>query len=357
MSENKNPSFWSSLPGVITALAGMITAIAVLVTTLANLPSSNSSSSRSNEPSQAAASGATGSSAAASPGTGTAAPVSSASATASAETPQAKPAEILFYAVRDDPATGGQNADLFAVNPANGDERRVTTDPEPDSDPAWSPDRSRIAYDSKRVNGNRNIWVLEADGSYTALTDDTLSNAYPTWSPDGERIAWTVGPRGDREIWAMDAHTGGNRKRLTSGHDDSLPSWSAKGQIAFVRKAGSALEIWVVNPDDRSTSSRITAGDGGGFDPAWSPDGARLAFVRRNRVALVYVVSANGQSGLRQLTPASSCDCVSPTWSPDGRQIAYTGPGGPARPVVVINASGGSTKRVTTNGLSADWGR
>lgn len=75
-----------------------------------------------------------------------------------------------FYSVRLDPVTTADNADLYSVDPAVGIERRLTDDPRPDSYPAWSPDGKRVAFDSRRGDGNRNIWVHEADGSYTAPT-------------------------------------------------------------------------------------------------------------------------------------------------------------------------------------------
>jgi TolB protein len=353
VSENKNPSFWSSLPGVITAVAGMITAIAILVTTLANLPSSNPSASRTPEPTQAATSAGPGGSAASSDS-----PAGSSTATASPTKTAATAVEreIVFFSIRTDPDTGARNPDVYAVNRKTEVERRLTTHPQPDSNPMWSPDGKRVAFDSLRT-GVRDIWILESDGSYTPLTDDNRSNAYPAWSPDGGRIAWSVGPIGSREIWVMDARDGSDRKRLTTGGDDMWPSWSVNGLIAFTRKRGGSSEIWVVKPDDRATTARITAGDGGGFDPAWSPDGKRIAFSRVvGGVPRIFVANANGHSGLRQLTPTSTCACILPTWSPDGKEIAYEGPGRGDRPIMVMSVDGGTARRITTNGLAPRWG-
>jgi Tol biopolymer transport system component len=352
MTENKNPSFWSSLPGVITALAGMITAIAVLVTTLANLPSSNSS--RTPEPTQAATSGGPGASA----GTESSSPGGSPKSTlAASATPRAIARDIVFFSIRIDPDTGARNPDVYTVDPKTGDERRKTTDPQPDSNPMWSPDGTRIAFDSFRTPNHRNIWVREQDGSYTQLTNDQSSNAYPAWSPDGKSIAFSVGPIGSREIWVMDARDGSKRKRLTTGFDDIWPSWGVNGRIAFTRRGGGSSAIWVVNPEDRSASARITVADGGVFDPAWSPDGKRIAFSRLiGDIPRIFIAAANGHSGVKQLTPTQTCDCIIPTWSPDGTEIAYEGPGHGDRPIMVIPVDGGKARRVTTNGLAPRWG-
>jgi TolB protein len=270
------------------------------------------------------------------------------------------PRPILFYAVRTDPAGVADNADLYAIDPSTGAEQRLTDDARPDSYPAWSPVGTRIVFDSRRGDGNRNIWVLEADGSFTALTDDARDDGYPAWSPDGSQVAWAAGSAGAREIWVMNALDGSAARRLTSGADDLLASWSSNGMIAFERHVGSASEIWVVDPEGGNATARIDAGDGGGRYPAWSPDGTRLAFARRvDDTYRIFISAGDGQSAPTQLTPGSSCDCEEPTWSPDGSQIAYVGPrtgAAAVRPILVISAAGGSARQLTANGLAPSWG-
>jgi Tol biopolymer transport system component len=249
------------------------------------------------------------------------------------------------------------NADIYIVEVATGVETRLTTEIEPDSDPAWSPDGARLAFDSRRVGGQRDLWVLEPGGSFTRLTDDARDDAYPTWSPDGTEIAWAAGPSGSREIWVADARDGSGAKRVTSGHDDLFPAWSSTGLIAFQRRAGSQWEVWVVRPDGSGPVVRISVGDGGGSNPAWSPDGKRFAFVRPVAgVNRIFIVDANGSSDLVELTRGDACDCELPTWSPDGTQIAYVGPRGTIRPIMIISAKGGTARRVTANGLTPFWG-
>ena len=260
--------------------------------------------------------------------------------------------------MRVDPQTSVDNADLYAVDPSSGAERRVTTDTRPDSYPAASPDGTRIVFDSRRGDGNRNLWVLETDGSYTALTNDARDDAYAGWSPDGNDVTWAVGESGAREIWVMGAQAGGAARRLTTGADDYLPSWSSSGLIAFERRVSGGSEVWVVDPAGGGAAARITMADGGGGDPAWSPDGRQLAFTRRtDSVDQVFVVAADGLSGLVELTPADSCDCDEPAWSPDGSQIVYVGQGaGVIRPIMLVDSTGGPARRITTNGLGPSWG-
>ena len=263
---------------------------------------------------------------------------------------------IIFYSVRDDPATQAANADLFSVDPVTAVEQRLTTETEPDSDPAWSPNGTRIAFDSRRAGGRRDIWVLEADGLFSRITDSSPDDALPVWSPDGEMLAWSRGAAGSREIWVGSSRDGSGAHRVTSGHDDIFPSWSSAGLIAFQRRDASS-EIWVVDPDRSGAVVRITAGQGGGATPAWSPDGRRIAFVRLvGGVNRIYIVNADGVTSLHSLTSAAVCDCEHPAWSRDGTQMAFVGPKGTVRGIYVVSAAGGTPRRVTTNGLAPFWG-
>lgn len=102
------------------------------------------------------------------------------------------------------------------------------------------------------------------------------------------------------------------------------------GVIAFVRSHGQAREIWRANTDG-SGLRRLTSNVRGGDEhPAWSPDGARIAFARSidgGKSIRIYVMNANGH-GLRLVSPKGGTFAGGPDWSPDGRWIAFTGGGG-----------------------------
>jgi Tol biopolymer transport system component len=87
--------------------------------------------------------------------------------------------------------------------------------------PAWSPDGSKIAFESDRA-GDYAVWVMNADGTNPIrLTDPSPRSGAPSWSSDGTRIAFEQG--GD--IWVMNAD-GSSKIRITSGFwADGLPKW------------------------------------------------------------------------------------------------------------------------------------
>jgi len=73
---------------------------------------------------------------------------------------------------------------------------------------------------------------------------------------------------------------------------------------------------------DGSSPRRLTSHPAADVDPAWSPDGTRIAFAsERDKNAEIYVMNADG-SGVVRVTTNETWD-GHPTWSPDGRRIAF----------------------------------
>jgi WD40-like Beta Propeller Repeat len=109
--------------------------------------------------------------------------------------------------------------------------------------------------------------------------------------------------------------------------------WSVRGALAVVRGG----RIWVGAP-------RRLRSVGAGTAPSWSPDGTRIAFVRRGWVTVVRITGRSTHRVARGAAPA---------FSPDGRWIAYIGP---KHGVRVVSSSGGRSRSVAgVRGVAVDW--
>jgi Tol biopolymer transport system component len=154
---------------------------------------------------------------------------------------------------------------------------------------------------------------------------------------------------------------GSNPTNLTAdlpfGAEQRSPAWSPDGaRIAFVSQQ-SLIEdvttsIWTMRADgtDKRTLTNTTAG----YDawPTWSPDGTRIAFIRQYDFdGDITIVSANGGGEVTRIALLGRQ--LTPSWSPDGASIAFAQPGTGGLNVYTISPAGTHLRLQTTD---ASWG-
>jgi Tol biopolymer transport system component len=229
-------------------------------------------------------------------------------------------------------------AQIYALNADGSALRRLTSGPYRNAFPAWSPNRTMIAFTRSSPRGtidNPGIYVMRANGSGQRLV--ATGTPALAWSPDGSRIAfWRFIPRTHPSVFGIYIVDDAGDVRLVE-RNASFPAWSPDGsKLAFV--AG-ATRISVMSVD--GSHVRVLAR---GFAPAWSPDGRKIAYIGLDgyvdHTRTVWVMNADGTHRTR-LAVRSWEDCDL-TWSPNGKQLAFTNPEG----LFLISPTGKDLRRL-----------
>jgi len=165
------------------------------------------------------------------------------------------------------------------------------------------------------VNGNTDIYrVSSSGGASTRLTTTPGIDIGGSYSPDGSKIVFESDRSGSQQCYVMDAD-GDNQRRISfSGGRCATPEWSPRGdQIAFTRIAGD-FNIAVMQPNGRGM--RVLTGGWQDEAPTWAPNGRIIQFFRTSRnsgKSSLFQVDLTGENERRLPTPVDASD---PAWGP-----------------------------------------
>ncbi|HUD96299.1 MAG TPA: amidohydrolase, partial [Woeseiaceae bacterium] len=252
--------------------------------------------------------------------------------------------------------------DIYVVSIDGGSARALDSGLSWSMQPRFSPDGSRIAYTSD-AGGGDNIWIMRADGSekrQLTKEDFRLLNN-PTWSPDGKYIAarkhfTTTRSLGTGEVWLYHV-LGGDGIAVVEKPDEKHqkelgePAFSPDGRYiyfsvdstpggTFVYAQDSNKQIFEIRRHDleRGTTETVVGGPGGAVRPEPSPDGSRLAFVRRHagRSALFVKDLVSGAEEMifdrldQDLQEVWGVHGLYPNmdWNPDSKSLVFWASGG-----------------------------
>lgn len=188
---------------------------------------------------------------------------------------------------------------------------------------------------------------LDGDPLEAAVTIEftTANDGVP-----GSRIAFVSHiDHAQGEIYVMNADGSGVRRLTDNQVPDADPAWSPDGsKIAFTRGPADpsswAYDLYIMNADG-SGIIRLTYDEQYNVDPAWSPDGTKIVFTRGG--SEIYLMNADG-SGVANLSNNPVGNDATPAWSPDGTQIVFASQRNDTDyRLYVVNADGSGVTRLT----------
>ena len=193
--------------------------------------------------------------------------------------------------------------------------------------PAFASAGSAMFYHAEGARGSALMRAdTDVEGAVlrvTSIVNDRASNYHVRPSPDARLIAFDSDRDGERAVYIADAD-GHNVRRITGEGFSAVPSWSPDGRtLAFVRAEPSRPKVWnlwTVDLDTgetrRLTSHRVGQPWGG----AWFPDGRRIAYSHERR--LVVLTLADGKTKV-YAPPKKGGWIRTPAVSPDGKRIMF----------------------------------
>jgi len=226
---------------------------------------------------------------------------------------------------------------IWMTPAAGGEAIPLTTEEASSSHPRWRPDGKFLAFLSARNDGKTQVWLLNRQGGEAAKLTDTAQDVDDfEWAPDGKRLVLVLRDPTPDELEAAKA-----KDKSDDGAKDKKTKtpkpWVVDRQqfkrdtIGYLDRRRTHLYVFDVAA---KSLTQITSGDYDDDEPAWSPDGTRVAFTSNRSLpdpdrtynSDIWIVAADSKDKGAHLTQVTSNrgDDHQAAWSPDGSWIAYS---------------------------------
>jgi Tol biopolymer transport system component len=194
---------------------------------------------------------------------------------------------------------------------------------------ALSPDEKRVVFRRiDRQTRNEDLWILDIlRGTESRFTFRPGRDDDPVWSPDGSRILFDSDPSGVSNLHLKVASGAGSEELLLKATSADYPlDWSADGRyILFGREdAKTKTDLWILPMTGERQPYPYVNTQAIEFTGKFSPDGRWIAYSSDESGKFeVYVQAFPATSGKWQVSVGGG---AAPTWSKDGKEIFYLGP-------------------------------
>jgi dipeptidyl aminopeptidase/acylaminoacyl peptidase len=238
-------------------------------------------------------------------------------------------AYTLTRAIKD---TDKNDTDVWMVSWDGRQQLQLTSTPDSESRPRWSPDNKWLAFVSSRQGAKQaQVWLLNrAGGEAAKLTDVKGGVDDYAWSPDSQRLVLVVSdpdPKNPEPDTDDDKAKEGPAKTPKPIVVDRYSFKSDSG--GYLRGERDHLYLFDIKA---KKAEILTPGSFDETSPAWAPDGKQIAFIRRHRDdgdvdkmpnGDLFVIEARTGAAPKRLTTTTAEESGRLSWSPDGRSIAY----------------------------------
>ncbi|HVF46949.1 MAG TPA: hypothetical protein VNA17_05220, partial [Pyrinomonadaceae bacterium] len=217
-----------------------------------------------------------------------------------------------------------------------------------------SPDEKQVAYVDRQDN-RTDIWISGLRGEDPVrLTDDAPDDASPVWHPDGKRIIYNSDRNGVTQIFVVILASRRQAQLTLSDTSSRISDISIDGTKILYTSAKDDADLWAVSADS-AKEQQITSALGVEFWPEVSPTGASIVYQSDRRLSTggkllscaLSTQTLDGQARVSQIAQ----DGFNPRWSPDGTRVAFLRSQAGNHSLFTSTADGADERRVAEGGI------